>query len=164
MNGVLSHIIVTVIILIFTVLIAIHLKKTRNNRKTLSQRVVIQRSKEFVITTMLFAIACLFLVTRLPIVVVFEAKRYLELQDNVDVKTWQLVMASWYTVVLLLVINHSTNFVIYIIFFKEFKDTFVAMVRCKQNNKETNLRRSSTRTSMVTSNRTQLYGEIATIL
>ena len=60
-NGVLSHIIVTIIILIFTVAIAVYLKKMRDNRKTLSQSIVIQRSKEFVITTMLFAVCSLFI-------------------------------------------------------------------------------------------------------
>ena len=163
-NGVLSHIIVTMIILMFTVAIAVCLKKTRDNRKTLSQSVVIQRSKEFVITTMLFAVACLFLVTRLPIVIVFEASRYLETTDNFDLKSWQLFWVVWNTAVLLLVINHSTNFVIYMIFFKEFRDKFIAIVTCKREERITTLRRSSTRTSMVTTNRTQLPGEIATIL
>ena len=131
-NGVLSHIIVTMIILIFTVAIAVYLKKMRKNRKTLSQSIVIQRSKEFVITTMLFAIACLFLVTRLPIVIVYEVSRYLEI-DNFDDTRWQFFGISWYTGILLLVINYSTNFVIYMIFFKEFRDKCFAIVTCKRD-------------------------------
>ena len=163
-NVVLSHIIVTLIIFVFTVAIAAHLKKTRNNRRTLSQSIVIQSSKEFVITTMLFAVACLFLVTRLPVIIVFESQRYLESTNNLDIKSWQLVEAAWPIAILLLVINHSTNFVIYVIFFKEFRDKLVAMVTCKPNHNGNNLRRSSTRTSMVTTNRIQTQGEIATIL
>ena len=156
-NGVLSNIIVTVIILIFTIAIAVHLRRIKNNRKTLSQSVVIQGNKEFVITTMLFAVACLFIVTRLPVVIVLETIRYLASAD-VDLKTVQLIDTAWSTCVLLLVINHSTNFILYMIFFKEFRDKFVAMVTCKQNNNVTNVRRSSTR------NRTQPPQEIATIL
>ena len=163
-NGILSHIVVTMIILIFTFAIAVHLKKMKNNRKTLSQNMVIRSSKEFVITTMLFVVACLFLVTRLPMVIVFEIARYFDYTGDVDVKTWQLLKVSLSTSALLLVINHSANFVIYMIFFKEFRDKFVPMVTCKQNNNETALRRSSTRISMVTSLRTQPPHEIATIL
>ena len=89
---------------------------------------VIRSSKEFVITTMFFVVACLFLVTRLPMVTVFETTRYLDYTGDVGVKTWQLLKVSLSTAALLLVINHSTNFVIYMIFFKEFRDKFVAMV------------------------------------
>ena len=163
-NGILSHIIVTMVILIFTVAIAVHLKKMKNNRKSPSQNMVIRSSKEFVITTMLFVVACLFLVTRLPIVIVFEITRYFDYTGDVDVKPWQLLKASLSSAALLLVINHSTNFVIYMIFFKEFRDKFVAMVTCKQNNNDMALRRSSTRISMVTSLRTQPPREIASIL
>ena len=163
-NGVLSHVRVTLVILIFTCAMAIHLKKMKNNQKTLSQNMVIRSSKEFVITTMLFAVACLFLVTRLPIVIVFEASRYLDTTENFDLKSWQLVAVSWNSAIVLLVINHSANFVIYIIFFKEFRNKFIAIVTCKNDVNEPRLRRSSKKISMVTSSRTQPPCEIATIL
>ena len=106
-NGILSHIIVTVIILIFTIAIAVHLKRMRNNRKTLCQSAVVQRSKEYVITTMLFAVACLFLVTRLPIVVVFEVARFYDSTVNIDVRTLQLIEISASSAILLLVIHNG---------------------------------------------------------
>ena len=90
-NGVLSHVIVTLLILIFTCAIAVRLKKIRNNRKTLSQSVVIQSNKEYVITTMLFAVVCLFLVTRLPMVVVYETARYIQS----TLYNWWRLLGKW---------------------------------------------------------------------
>ena len=160
-NVILSHIIVTIIVFIFTVAIAVYLKKIRNNRRTLSQSVVIQSNKEYVITTMLFAVACLFVATRLPLIVIYETLPYL---NNIYLETFTRIYLTSSVAILLLVINHSMNFVIYVIFFKEFRDKLVAMVTCKQNNSGANLRRSSTRFSMVTSTRVQTPAEIATIL
>ena len=151
-NGVLSHIVILTVIMIFTVAIAFHLRKTKNNRKTLSQHIVNQGSKEFIITSMLFAIACLFIATRLPIVLLFESARYLYFTGQFNLEVITIGAIAWPPSVLLLLINHSVNFVIYVIFFKEFRDRFVSIMLCKKPGRVSNMKRSSTRISVVTTN------------
>ena len=159
-----SHIVITSVILIFTIAMAVQLRRTRKDRKTLSQNIAIRSNREFVITTMLFAIACLFLATRLPVVIVYQVSLYYKTKP-VDIKSLQLLNAAYYSTILLLVINHSTNFVIYIVFFKEFRTQFVSFVTCGKSRNEAALRRSSTRISTVTFNQVQqLHREITTII
>ena len=130
-NSVFSYIIITGVILIFTIAVAVQLRRTRKDRKTLSQNIAIRSNREFVITTMLFAIACLFLATRLPMVVVFQVSVYFSTNGRqVGIKTLQLINAAYYSAQLLLVINHSVNFVIYIVFFQEFRTQFVSFFTC----------------------------------
>ena len=163
-NTFFSHIVITSVILIFTIAMAVQLRRARKDRKTLSQDIAIRSNKEFVITTMLFAIACLFLATRLPVVVVYQIALHYSTKQ-VDIKFLQLLNAAYYSAILLLVINHSMNFVIYIVFFQEFRTQFVSFFTGVKSQNEAALRRSSTRISTVTVNQVQqLHRQVTTII
>ena len=151
-NGIVSNMVIMLLILIFTIAIAVRLHRIRNHRRTLSQNLVLRSNKEVVITSMLFAIACLFLATRLPITVIYEVGRYLDLAKNSE--NFQLYYTVWPVSVILLVINYSVNFVIYVIFFKEFRDKLLNSGRREGFLEQDTFRRSSTRISVLTVNRT----------
>ena len=97
-NSFFSHIVVTSVILIFTIAMAVQLRRTKKDRKTLSQNIAIRSNREFVITTMLFAIACLFLATRLPMVVVYQVSVYFTTNGRqISIQTLQLLSTAYYS-------------------------------------------------------------------
>ena len=143
-NGILSNVVVLIIILFFTVAIAIHLYKFKQQRNDLSQNMSNGDNKEFMITAMLFNVACLFLVTKIPIVIVSEIGKNIQPEDF-DVEIFRHLLVAWIIGTLLQVISHSTNLIIYVIFFKEFKDTFVDFCTNRTRNGNRNANRQSPR-------------------
>ena len=124
-NGILSNVVVLSVILFFTVAIAIHLYRYKKQRNDLSQNISNGENKEFMITAMLFTVACLFLVTKIPIVIVSEIGKNIQPEDYSDFEIFRHLLVALVIGTLLRVISNSTNLIIYVIFFKEFRDTFV---------------------------------------
>ena len=109
------------LVLIFTILIAIFLLKSKQQRSSMSHSSK-KPDKEFRITFMLFLVACLFIFTKLPeIVVVQIIIQYAE--NKPRDQRYANALITWPVTNVLLILNHSVNFIIYVIFFKTFRDT-----------------------------------------
>ena len=114
------------VILIFTILIAIFLFTYKRNRTALSQHSnAVQSQKEFRISLMLFIVACLFIVTRFPGIIIFEIRQYYLSKNTFQNKMFSDIAIVYPISEFLTVINHSINFVIYIVFLRKFRETFV---------------------------------------
>ena len=109
------------LVLLFTILIASLLFKSKQFRNKITQSSVKDRSdQESKITVMLFIVACLFILTKIPEIVIVQiiisyTGKSVD-QHNIN------AMAAWPVTNVLLIINHSVNFVIYVVFFKKFKE------------------------------------------
>ena len=120
------------VILIFTILIACLLFSYKRNRSELSENSkAVQSQKEFRISLMLFIVACLFIVTRFPGIIIFEIRQYYlsknTFQNN---KVFSDIAVVYPISEFLTVINHSVNFVIYIVFLRKFREIFVQCFSC----------------------------------
>ena len=109
------------LVLIFTTLIAIFLFKSKQQRSSMSHGSKTS-DKEFRITLMLFLVACLFIFTKLPEIVVVQI--IIQYADNQPRdQSYANALIAWPVTNVLLILNHSVNFVIYVIFFKTFRNT-----------------------------------------
>ena len=107
---------VRVLILIFTFLIAILLYKSKEQRRNLrnnSHQTQGETDKEFRITTMLFAVACIFILLRFPELILYRVKVYYESRFMFSHPVYINVVTANPIVNLFIVINHSVNFWIY---------------------------------------------------
>ena len=119
------------VILIFTILIAIFLFTYKRNRTALSQQSnSVQSQKEFRISLTLFIVACLFIVTRFPGIIMFEIRQYYLSKNKFQNKMLSDIAIVYPISEFLTVINHSVNFVIYIVFLRKFRETFVQCFSC----------------------------------
>ena len=120
------------VILIFTILIACLLFSYKRNRSELSENSKVgQSQKEFRISLMLFIVACLFIVTRFPGIIMFEIRQYYLSKDTFqNNKVFSNIAVVYPISEFLTVINHSVNFVIYIVFLRKFREIFVQCFSC----------------------------------
>ena len=126
-------------IFIFTIFIAVSLFREKRRRRKLFKGTY--SHKEFQITFMLLMVTCLFIALRLPLIIMQELFLYhSSLTPN--------LLIWWPLVNFLVVLNHSINFVVYIIFLNAFRSSFVELFLCEKKGSETsksiiNLRSSS---------------------
>ena len=128
LNGIISNITVPIIILILTTATAVLLFRAKFKRNALSQKIINQDTKdnkEIMTTVMLFTVTILFLITRIFSVVLYEIPTF---YPDRSFKTTKNLLIAWSFAVVSVVLNHSVNFAIYIIFFKEFRDTFLGFL------------------------------------
>ena len=118
-NSVLSNGICTLLIFIFTILTSIELFKMKKRRAEMGK----ESTKVFGITVMLVIVATLFLILRIPEAILFQMMNYF-MTNNMAGPVVDNVLAVWILSVTFLALNHSINFIIYIIFLKKFRDTF----------------------------------------
>ena len=83
-----------------------------------------RNNNELRITLMLCTVAILFIVARFPMFICYEIIIHYQnkLQFNA---TYLNAQIAYPVAALILTINHSINFIIYLIFFKEFRNTFL---------------------------------------
>ena len=115
-NTVLSNGLCTLLIFIFTILTSIELFKMKRRR---TQMGVTQSTKEIDISIMLVTVATLFLILRIPEMILYQLINYLG--DNNVFMAWQMST-------IFVELNHSLNFIIYMIFVKKFRDTFFSFL------------------------------------
>ena len=77
-----------------------------------------QTRKEFQITVMLVTVTSLFIVLRFPGLILFLLET---LEIDIKAGNWQVLLA------MLIVVNHSVNFFIYLIFLESLRKTFIEM-------------------------------------
>ena len=128
----LSCIVCLTIILVSSFLIAICLYQYKVRRNALSSSETTDSNKEFRISFMLFIVAVIFLVTRLPELIVYQilnfyAKKHLFTHTN-----YKNSLFIFPITLLFLSVNHAVNFCIYFGFFGEFKMNFVSMFKRKE--------------------------------
>ncbi len=115
---------------IFTLLIASQLYKQRKVRNTLGQgSQTNSKYNEFRISVMLFVIACMFLLSKIFQTTVWYLLVY---SSKTSVHFERVSVASHYARILL-VLNHSLNSLVCIIFMKSFRKAFVSIICCKWN-------------------------------
>ena len=118
-NTVLSNGLCTLLIFIFTVLTSIELLKMRKNRAEMGT----DSTKEFGISVMLVTVATLFLIFRIPEMILFQIVNHF-LANNLTGSVLDNVLTLYALFYPLVTLNHSINFVIYFVFLKKFRDTF----------------------------------------
>ena len=129
------------LVLIFTILIATFLFKSKHQRSSMSQSSN-KSEKEYRITFMLFLVACLFIFTKLPEIIIVQIG--IQYADNrLRDQLYANAMIAAPVTNVLLILNHSVNFVIYLIFFKTFRES-CAIDLCKSERKINNNRSSRT--------------------
>ncbi len=115
---VLGNTIGPILVLIFTVLIARTIYKQFLIRKNLACQADTQRTKEFHITVMLFITACVFLMSRIFLIIVW----YLRTKTNFhQVSTTIFPLALFFGTM-----SHSVNFLVYLYFFQNFRKVFIS--------------------------------------
>ena len=130
---------------IFTSLIAIFLFINSRKRSYLSQSNNRQSNKEFQISLMLFAVAFLFTILRIPRLSMYQIRLYYSSKGLFNNTHFIDALKYWPIAKLLVVVNHSINFVIYMIFIQNFRQAFVKMFsRSDKNNQKSELFRVTT--------------------
>ena len=128
-NMVLSNMACILVIFIFTVMISTRLLKYRRRRSELGNEN--DSGKEFQITLMLVIVATLFLILRIPEVILYQMVYFFLAEDALnpmlnDVFTIYPIFVSF------LLLNHSVNFFIYMTFFENFRQTFKRLFICRK--------------------------------
>lgn len=109
------------ICLFCTTVIAFHLYKAKRHRLALTnENTITQNSKEFRISLMLFIIATIF-VTSKTIELIIDRTLAYHWERNLVTQLYKNVAAAYPISLLLLAINHSVNFLIYLGFLKDFR-------------------------------------------
>ncbi len=111
---------------VFTVLIAHELYKQKKARNTLVQEGQTNNndSKEFIISLMLFLVACMFLASKVVQVTIWLVREYSH-QNSLQ---FQHAFVAMHYAKLLMILNHSANSLIYIIFFPKFREAFLSLL------------------------------------
>ena len=120
----LTNIIPGLVILVFSILTGVGLHRSRTRREEMGASNKINTNKdnrEFRITTMLLTEATVFFVSRVPFAVMVEINHIYHNRNPVFIDV--LESLSFLTT-----LNHSTNFVIYLIFLQEFGHSFAKMM------------------------------------
>ena len=131
----------SIIIPIFSFLIALNLNKLRKARQDLSQN---QQSaeREFKITLMLFIVCVLFILTRTSQLILYYVIQWVE---PLGKHYWNAIMVHSFTH-LMVMTNHGGNFVIYFCFLERFRRA----VFCKDEIPSVKFKRSATPSTKVT--------------
>ena len=117
-------------IFVFTILTSVYLFKYKNKRAKLGQQDVNDsNNKEFQITLMLVTVATLFLILRLPEMILYQVMAYYR-RANIYNSVYDTIIYIYPIFSLLIVLNHTINFVIYFVFLGSFRRTFVSLFPC----------------------------------
>ena len=120
------------VIIMFTFLIGVVLFKAKRQRKIMSQDNSNRNNNELRITLMLCTVAISFIVARFPMFTCYEIMFYYQNKLQFNNAAYLNAQIAYPIAALILTINHSINFIIYLIFFKEFRNKFVKCFRpCK---------------------------------
>ncbi len=118
-----------VLTFIFTVLIAHQLYKHKQARNTVVQDRQTNQNKEFRITLMLFIVACMFLFAKMFQIIIWYMRNY----SNRRSIHFQHAHISSNFARICVILNHSANSLVYIIFFKKFREGLLSWFCCKRN-------------------------------
>ena len=118
-NTVLSNGLCTLLTFIFTILTSIELFEMKKKQAEMGK----ESTNEFSITVMLVTVATLFLILRIPEMILFQMMSYF-ISNNMAGPVVGNVFVAWPLSVTFVIVNHSINFIIYIIFLRKFRDTF----------------------------------------
>ncbi len=114
---------------IFTVLIATQLYKQKKARNTMVQERSDHNSKkEFTITLMLFAVACMFLISKIFYMMTWFIFKYSRQNSP---HSQQAIISNFYAQIIV-IINHSVNSLVYVLFFKTFREGMKSVFFCKR--------------------------------
>ena len=126
------------VIIMFTFLIAVVLFKAKQQRKIMSQDNSDRNNNELRITLMLCTVAILFIVARFPMFTCYEIIIYYQNKLQFNNAAYLNAQIAYPVAALILTINHSINFIIYLIFFKKFRNTFGKFFKpCKSTKAKT---------------------------
>ena len=122
LNVVIANALCFTLILVFTILTSVSLRKYAHKRATLgfASR---DTGREFRATVMLVTVASLFLVLRVGEMII----HFLNLNQDLSAPVAEMVSGVAPIFILLVNVNHSVNFFIYLIFLPEFRRTLVQM-------------------------------------
>ena len=118
-NGICPCLIVT-----FTVAIAVLLYVMKRKRALLNEGNDTNTDNEFRISLMLIIVTALFILSRVPDLIVYEILVYF--YDKRPSEIYDRTLVVFPIAQLLNVFNHSGNFIIYFCFFKNFRETMLA--------------------------------------
>ena len=110
------------LILVFTIMTTVALNNYKKKRARLGFASK-DTGREFCMTLMLLIVATLFLVLRVGEMIV----HFLTLDKNLPASVTEIALGMVPIFVLLLLINHAVNFMVYVIFLGEFRQSFVGM-------------------------------------
>ena len=119
-------------IFVFTVFIAVSIYSYKRKRNVLSEDGGKNSDQEFQITLMLFTVACLFIFTRIPEAVTFQVAMHC-FANRIDSLMCHNMEVFWPLSTLLVLVNHSVNFFIYMYFFKSFRDCICKFYKTKRS-------------------------------
>ena len=126
------------VIIIFTFLIGVVLFKAKKQRKIMSQDNSDRNNNELRITLMLCIVAISFIVARFPMFTCYEIMFYYQNKLQFNNAAYLNAQITYPIAELILTIKHSINFIIYLIFFKEFRNTFIrCFIPCKSTKAKT---------------------------
>ena len=123
------------LILIFTIAIAFKLYQSKRERNTLNDNNsnCVTGNKEIKITLMIFIVATVFILTRLPPFVLYEMQKYFFSKRMYFNKHYLNIVAASPLCYALIIVNHSINFIVYMCFLEHFRDGFRKCFSRKQN-------------------------------
>ena len=125
--GVIANGVCFTMILVFTILTSIYFYKYKQKRADLGTRKDIWR--EMRITLMLFMVVALFVILRTGDIITYIFSVYSE-NHKIPKRIIDTFQGIFPVFILLSNINHSINFVVYVIFLEDFRKTFVGMFSC----------------------------------
>lgn len=122
-----------ILVFIFTTLIAYQLFKQKRAREVMLQdSQSVNKNKEFLITLMLFLVACMFLISKIFQITVWYLRSYLP-RDSSHFQHASIAMPF---ARILIIPNHSLNSLVYIFFLKKFREAMLCLICCCRKNCE----------------------------
>ena len=123
------------LILIFTIAIALKLYQSKRERNNLNDNNsnCVPGNTEIKITLMIFIVATVFIVTRIPAFVLYEMQKYYFSKKMYFNKHYLNSVAASPISYAFILINHSINFIIYICFLEKFREGFTQCFSRKPN-------------------------------
>ena len=125
--GVIANGLCFTMILVFTTLTSIYLHKYKQKRADLGT--LKDTGREIRMTLMLVTVAVLFVVLRAGDIITYFLSVYSE-SHKLPKTIIDTFHGIWPVFILLSNINHSINFIVYVIFLEDFRKTFVGMFSC----------------------------------
>ena len=128
-NSVLSNGICSFLIFIFTILTSLSLHRYKRSRSKLAQNNLRNNEdRELQVTLMLVIVATLFLILRVPEMIVYQLMIYYS-GNNIQSSVSQKTFAIYPLFAILVLINHSVNFFIHMKFLNSFRNACVDLFR-----------------------------------
>ena len=137
-SSVVTNIVCSILILIFTVLIAKSLVTIRNNRNTLirNNRSLSERKNEYKITIMVFMVAVMFILFRYPTIIISQWISFYPRPIRKNDQTYVDLLFSSSICYIIMGINHSVNFLMYITFMRSFRERCFKLIYRKSNKRQ----------------------------